>query len=529
MSNRRHKLFTWPPLLCLLMSLAAWGCGSFSQELPDRYLLWSLAHADLAEMFGYEGVDRLVLFTSLFACLTATLMLLTAGIGIFFRNRTTLSLYRKACLLFYALALLCGSVAYQATGVIMTKGMSLNGKKLVQYDVVMLRWDLLWPVLLASAAIACLYLLVWRRAAIRQWLGNDETEPAAGDRFLENMRTHGSDPCYRKSLWTSFNFHFFIIFILPWLLGIIGCVTPYRIRKGSGDPAVAAKVVVVKVKKKPIKRPIINKFSPILFDFPKIDDSKVAEEVEKQSQAVYTTNASRVHSKGGVMGAGGGKTGGWPDGMDEGLVRFIRMKYSGSGWDDGMDSKSRADLNFLDFFRSLTGFKTSTKTEAHGIALLARYPPGFAPPFVYMTGDGGISVSAREIRIMREYLQGGGMLFADCGSPGWNGSFRNFIQQVFPGEPLLNIADDDMLFQVPFSFANGAPPLWHHGGNRALGIKYKGRWAVFYHPGDINDAWKNNRGGLSAMKADGALEMGVNIVYYSFTNYLELTRKLRKK
>ena len=383
------------------MSLAAWGCGYFSQELPDRYFLWSLAHAELAEMFGYEGVDRLILFTSLFACLTATLMLLTAGIGIFLRNRTTLSLYRKACLLFYALALLCGSVAYQATGVIMTKGMSLNGKKLIQYDVVMLRWDLLWPVLLASAAIACLYLLAWRRAAIRQWLGNDETEPAAGDRFLENMRTHGSDPRYRKSLWTSFNFHFFIIFILPWLMGVIGCVTPYRVRKGSGDPAVAAKVVVVKVKKKPIKRPIINKFSPILFDFPKIDDSKVAEEVEKSSQAVYTTNASRVHSKGGVMGAGGGKTGGWPDGMDEGLVRFIRMKYSGSGWDDGMDTKSRADLNFLDFFRSLTGFKTSTKTEAHGIALLARYPPGYAPPFVYMTGDGSISVSGRGMSTRR--------------------------------------------------------------------------------------------------------------------------------
>jgi hypothetical protein len=229
------------------------------------------------------------------------------------------------------------------------------------------------------------------------------------------------------------------------------------------------------------------------------------------------------------MGVGGGNTGGWPDGMDDGLVRFIRLKYDGSGWDDGMDSATRADLNFLDYFRQLTGFKTSTKTEAHAIALLARYPKGFAPPFVYMTGDGNIGVSDREVRILREYIQGGGMLFADCGSPQWNGNFRNFIQRVFPGEKLLNIADDDVIFQLPFGFVNGAPPLWHHGGTRALGIKYKGRWGVFYHPGDINDAWKNNRGGLSAQKADGALEMGVNIIYYSFTNYLELTRKLRKQ
>ena len=85
-----------------------------------------------------------------------------------------------------------------------------------------------------------------------------------------------------------------------------------------------------------------------------------------------------------------------------------------------------------------------------------------------------------------------------------------------------------MSFQLPYTFPNGAPPLWHHGGMRALGIKYKGRWAVFYHPGDIHDAWKSDRGGLTSQMAEGAIEMGVNIVYYSFSNYLELTRKYRK-
>jgi Ca-activated chloride channel family protein len=277
------------------------------------------------------------------------------------------------------------------------------------------------------------------------------------------------------------------------------------------------------------KRPIISKYSPdpVLWDFPRIDDSKVSEEVEKDSRKTFTYNVSGSSAKGGKMGAGGGSIGGWPDGMQDTIVRFIRMKYDGAGWDDGMDEASRADLNFLDFFRNLTGFKTATKPESHSIALLARYPKGFAPPFVYMTGDGNIGVSQRDVSILREYIQGGGMLFADCGSPQWNGQFRNFIQRVFPGEKLLNIADDDVIFQIPFGFEHGAPPLWHHGGDRALGVKHKGRWAVFYHPGDINDAWKNNRGGLSAAKAEGALEMGVNIVYYAFTQYLELTRKLR--
>jgi hypothetical protein len=81
---------------------------------------------------------------------------------------------------------------------------------------------------------------------------------------------------------------------------------------------------------------------------------------------------------------------------------------------------------------------------------------------------------------------------------------------------------------MPYTFANGAPPLWHHGGMRALGIKHKGRWVVFYHPGDINDAWKTGHSGISPELARGAFQMGINIIYYAFTNYLEETAKYRK-
>jgi hypothetical protein len=61
-----------------------------------------------------------------------------------------------------------------------------------------------------------------------------------------------------------------------------------------------------------------------------------------------------------------------------------------------------------------------------------------------------------------------------------------------------------------------------------MGIKHQGRWVVFYHPGDINDAWKTGHSGMDPELVKGAYEMGVNIVYYAFTRYLELTRKYRK-
>lgn len=345
----------------------------------------------------------------------------------------------------------------------------------------------------------------------------------AGQAWLENIRTHGRHPAYRLSLWRSFGLHVFLILVLPWLLGLPrGCIAPYRIPKGSGEPEITM-VKVVRVEKKK-KRYVLNPNSAIVFRIPDLDDSKVLQELEQSTRLTYVADPGRV----GALGTGGGEKGGWPEGMENALVRFIRLQYNGPGWDDGMDSVSRADRNFLDTFRQYTGFKTARQSESHPIADLKRYPAGMAPPFVYITGLGAINVPAGDIKILRDYLAAGGMLFADAGSPQWHSHFRGLMAAVFPGEPLREIADDDPIFQFPFAFPNGAPPLWHHGGQRALGIRIKNRWAVFYHPGDLKDAWKTGHSGLAPHLAKGSIEMGVNVVYHAFTHYLEQTAKLRK-
>jgi hypothetical protein len=341
---------------------------------------------------------------------------------------------------------------------------------------------------------------------------------------LENIRTHGRHPVYRKSLWHSVGLHVFVIIVLPWLLGLHrGCINPYRIPKGSGEPEITVVKVVRAEKKK--RRYVLNPNSAISFRVPDLDDSKVLKEVETITQLTYAADSSRVSA----LGTGGGKKGGWPDGMEDALVRFIRLEYSGPGWDDGMDSVSRADRNFLETFRKYTGFKTALQSESHPIADLKRYPTGMAPPFVYITGLGAINIPAGDIKTLREYMTEGGMLFADAGSPQWHANFISLLAAVFPGEALRVIADDDPIFRYPFAFPNGAPPLWHHGGGRALGIKLKNRWAVFYHPGDLKDAWKTGHSGLSDELAKGSIETGMNVVYYAFTHYLEITAKLRKE
>lgn len=460
--------------------------------------------------------------------------LLAAFVLTLARSAWSLPVLRKALISFLVWTGLCTYGVFHLSGVVYDRALTWGGAKPDNVLLFYWRWELLWPVLTAFAVAGLGYVLAWRRDAARVLLRDAPAEPAMGDRVLENLRTHGPDPRYRKSMLNSASLHFLAIVVLPFLLRFVGCVEPYRIPKGSGNPVVAlVKVVPVKPKKEKRKQYIVNPNSAISFMVPDLEDSQVLKQVDEDTQVTYQADPNRLLStlgtaQAGKMGAGGGKQGGWPDGMENARVRFIRLEYAGSGWDDGMDAATRADLNFLDTFQKLTGFKVSNRPESHPIALLRKYPKGSAPPFVYMTGDGDIRVSGGDLRTLRDYLLDGGMLFADCGGARWDGAFRSVASQLFPGEPLLTIADDDPLFQVPYAFANGAPPLWHHGGQRALGIKHKGRWVVFYHPGDINDAWKTGHSGMDARLAEGATQMGVNIVYYAFTQYLEQTRKYRK-
>jgi hypothetical protein len=386
------------------------------------------------------------------------------------------------------------------------------------------QWDWAWPIILLMMLVGLMHLFSWRRAAILIYRGHHDDSPEPGDRVVENIRTHGRNPEYRKNVYTSLISHLAVIIVIPWLMQSFGCVDPYRVPKGNGNPVVAV-VQVKKPKKEKKKQYILSPNSLIALKVPDIDESEIHKQVEEQTQLTYKATAS---AKAGRMGKGGGKTGGWPDGMEDALVRFIRLKHGGPDWDDGMDPADGADSNFLAEFKRLTGFDCAGKGEAHAIALLKKYPPGYAPPFVYLTGSGSIRTGSNELNVLRDYLIDGGMIFADAGSPGFDRSFRHFARQILPGYQLLNIADDDPIFMMPYAFPHGAPPLWHHGGKRALGLKYKNRWVVFYHPGDVNDAWKHGASGLSRKQAEAAYQIGVNITYYAFTNYLELTRKYRR-
>lgn len=351
--------------------------------------------------------------------------------------------------------------------------------------------------------------------------------------IIENIRTNGKDPVYRKSLILSFLGHVLVLLVIPWMLQFRGGCASRRAPTPDDRPGESARrrrrVLVSRFvpKKRIITRRDHN--SPIVWDLPDLEDSRIPKDIEEDTQARYDTDGSSAHRPGSPGGTS--TTPGFPGGFPDGKVRFIRLEYAGEEWDDGMDSRDGADMNFLKELRKLTDVsRTAGRGESHPIRHLARYRKGGAPPFVYMTGSGRIDgVGRRDVEILRDYIRQGGMLFADCGSSTWHRSFVAFVRWLFPGVDFSQISDDDPIFRQPFVFPDGAPPFWHHGGFKAMGVKMYGRWVVFYHPGDMNDAWKTGRSGVDPELAGAAHRLGVNVVWYACRNYVQATGKYREK
>ena len=362
-----------------------------------------------------------------------------------------------------------------------------------------------WPAILLVALLS---------VAARRIYGVTRT-PFGGGRdvggeLIASLRTGGDDPRWRSSLYWAVSLFLAVLF-LPYLMFFWGWEEPYGLPAGGGEMVQQQVVKIKKEKKKKKKKLTVNPFSPYILERMDIDDVKTLVELENESRDTYVATANQ----GGGKGKG---VGGWPKGMEGAAVRFIRLKYRGGDWDQDMGKGS--DYNLLIKFHEWTGMKIAKDTEFREIERLKFFPKKKSPPFVFLTGRGSINVSDSEVKILRDYcLVEGGMLFIDNGGGHFDGQVKNLLRRVFPGRPLIDISNDDTIYQRPYVFPDGAPPFWHHAGYRALGIRDEGRWCVFYHPGDINDAWKDDHSGASAEVADQAYKLGVNVMFYAFNQY----------
>ena len=283
------------------------------------------------------------------------------------------------------------------------------------------------------------------------------------------------------------------------ITNLTGCNEVYELPDGGGEPKL--KQNVIKIQKVIRKKIIINPLSAVLFNPPPIEEIKL--QLQELTKHIYEA------------GQGESKNTGFDGGTKRGKVRFIRLSYSGGDWEQDLNRNS--DLNMLLWYAANTGHKTAKKPEVRSISQLKQFPTGKSPPLVYITGQENIRLSKKETEILQEYiLDSHGMIFADNGgSSGWHSQFFSLMQKILPKvKPQPVPLDHPIHNGIPF-----LPVVAPHGGKVAWGWVVDGRIAVYYHPGDIGDAWADGHAGVPRHVWESGYRLGGNVMLYANSEY----------
>jgi hypothetical protein len=305
----------------------------------------------------------------------------------------------------------------------------------------------------------------------------------------------------RQSLFTLLTYTFFFGAMFLILTRLSGC-SIYEAPVGGGEEKQLRQVV--RIQKVIKKKYVINPYSSILFNPPPIDDVKL--QVLEVTEHLYQ------------IGQGKGEGAGFSAGTARGKVRFIRLKYDGGDWFQDMDRGS--DLNLLTEYGVRLGQPVNDRPEPMEISRLKSFPARKSPPMVYMTGQKNINVSDAEIKILRSYLlDHHGMLFGDNGgSSGWEGQFVSMMQRVLPKVEPISVYLDHPIHRIPYPLPR-LPIVAPHGRSNALGWVVDGRLVVYYHPGDIGDAWADGHSGVPREIWESCYQLGVNVIFYAHAEY----------
>ncbi|MFH1304594.1 MAG: DUF4159 domain-containing protein [Planctomycetota bacterium] len=131
--------------------------------------------------------------------------------------------------------------------------------------------------------------------------------------------------------------------------------------------------------------------------------------------------------------------GGLQDQIERGFLQIAKIRHNGT-W----DAAPQALRNLLRALNQKAGMVASTKTPN----LPASDPNLMKYPLLYMHGRSQFSLSKTEQATLKQTLENGAVLFADacCGSPPFDQSFRQMIQEMFPTKQLKRIPIDHPLF-----------------------------------------------------------------------------------
>jgi hypothetical protein len=214
------------------------------------------------------------------------------------------------------------------------------------------------------------------------------------------------------------------------------------------------------------------------------------------------------------------------DNLERGRLYIAKLRHGG-----GCNAAPRALVNLMDSAGRELKVRPKVREEPLDItddSLLDYH-------LVFMHGRTAFSLNDAERQRLKQYLERGGMLFADsiCASSAFTESFRREMATIFPnrkleripaGDPLLTTAYGGFDLQTvsrrdPESRPASGGPL--EAAVRKVppdleGLKFQDRWGVIFSPYDLSCALeKRDSLECRGYTREDAARIGLNVVLYS--------------
>ena len=196
-------------------------------------------------------------------------------------------------------------------------------------------------------------------------------------------------------------------------------------------------------------------------------------------------------------------------------IRIAKLKYGGGG--DWYANKT-ALPNLIKFCNN--HIQTNIRQEEDIVEVGNREI--FSYPFVYMTGHGNIHFSPAEAANLRNYLLSGGFLHVDD-NYGLDPFIRREMKKVFPELDFIELPFSHPVYRQKFRFDNGLPKIHEHDNKapQGFGLIWQGRLICFYsYESDLGNGWEDSSVYNDPEQLrESALQMGANLISFSFTNF----------
>jgi len=206
--------------------------------------------------------------------------------------------------------------------------------------------------------------------------------------------------------------------------------------------------------------------------------------------------------------------------------KWVRGKYkvvmpAQEEWDCWWD----VDLNLIKEIPRYTTIKVEEKIHTvtfEDLDEMIKYP------LIFMTASQPPVFSEKEIKNLREYLNRGGMIFADDHHEGGGRGdefyvgFRQIIEQkIFPGRKFETIPLDSQIYHCHFELPTGWPVCAGKEENVPLGLFHEKdkHLMVIINGTSLQSGWApDHLWPLPVIKKRQAIKAAINLIVYSMTH-----------